>query len=74
MVLPVLYTGNDQHMLTLYQNFIVIIQHFGKPTLFMIMMMNLKWSEIINALSSEMTVQNNSALIITVFTLKKKHY
>ena len=59
-------------MLTLYQNFIVIIWHFGKPTLFVIMMVNPKWSEIINALPSGITAQNNSALIATVFILKKK--
>ena len=36
------------------------------------MMVNLKWSKIINALPSGMTAQNNSALITTVFTLKRK--
>ena len=72
VVLPVSYTEGDWHMLTLYQNFMTIIQHFGKPTLFMTMTVNPKWFEIINALPSEMTAQNNSALITTVFILKKK--
>ena len=72
MVLPALYIKNDQYMSILYQNSMVIVQHFGKFTLFVIIMMNFKWSEIINALPSEMTAQNNSALITTVFILKKK--
>ena len=59
-------------MLTLYQNSMAIVWHFGKPTLFVIMMVNPKWSEIINALLSGMTAQDNPALVTTVFTLKKK--
>ena len=59
-------------MSTLYQNFMTIVQHFGKSTLFVTMTVNSKWFEIINALPSEMTAQNNSALITTVFILKRK--
>ena len=72
VVLSALYTKDDQHMSTLYQNFIVIVQHFSKPTLFMIITVNLKWLKIINTLPSEMTAQNNSALITIIFTLKRK--
>ena len=59
-------------MLTLYQNFIVIVQHFGKLTLFIIMTANSKWSEIINKLVSEQTAQDNSVLIVIIFNLKQK--
>ena len=72
VVLPASYTEGDQYMSTLYQNFMAIVQHFGKPTLFMIMTANLKWPEIINTLPSGMTAQNNSALITIIFTLKRK--
>ena len=72
VVLSASYTEGDWHMSILYQNSMIIIQHFGKSTLFVTMTVNLKWSEIINALPSEMIAQNNSALIATVFTLKKK--
>ena len=59
-------------MSALYQNSIVIVQHFGKPTLFITMTANFKWSEIINELASGQTAQNNSALITIVFNLKWK--
>ena len=59
-------------MSTLYQNSMAIVQHFSKPTLFVTMMANPKWPEIINALPPGMTAQDNSALITTVFTLKRK--
>ena len=72
MVLLTSYTEGDWHMLTLYQNFMTIVQHFSKPTLFVTITVNFKWSEIINALLSGITAQNDSALIATIFILKKK--
>ena len=72
VVLSVLYTGGDWHISALYQNFMVIIWHFGKLTLFVIITANPKWSEIVNELASEQTAQNNPALVAIVFNLKQK--
>ena len=72
VVLPALYINSDWHMSALYQNFIIIVWHFGKLTLFVIMTANPKWSEIVNKLASEQTAQNNSALITIIFNLKWK--
>ena len=72
VILPASYTEGDWHMSTLYQNFMAIVWHFGKPTLFVTMTVNPKWLKIINALPPGMTAQDNSALIATVFTLKRK--
>ena len=72
VVLPALYTSSDWHMSALYQNSMAIVQHFGKPTLFVTMTANPKWSEIVNELASGQTAQDNPALIAIVFNLKWK--
>ena len=72
VVLSALYTDDDWYMSALYQNSMTIVQHFGKPTLFVIMTANSKWSEIVNELASEQTAQDNPVLITIVFNLKQK--
>ena len=70
VVLPALYISGDQHMSALYQNSMAIVQHFGKPTLFVTMTANPKWPEIVNELTPGQTAQDNPALITIVFNLK----
>ena len=72
VILSALYTNSDWHMSAWYQNSMIIVWHFGKPTLFVTITANPKWSEIVNELASGQTAQDNPALIAIVFNLKWK--
>ena len=46
VILPSSHTGNDCHMAQLFQDSMAIVQHFGRPSLFITFTANLQWKEI----------------------------
>ena len=59
-------------MQQLFQNFMTIVQHFGKSTLFITFTANLNWVKIQHKLLSDQSITDCLNLITHVFQLKKK--
>ena len=72
IILPSSYTDGNRHMQQLFQDFIAIVQHFDKLTLFVTFTANLNWIEIQHELLPDQSVTDCLDLVAHVFQLKKK--
>ncbi|KAL3352294.1 hypothetical protein AABB24_020373 [Solanum stoloniferum] len=68
--LPVSFTGGPRDMRQRYMDAITLVQHFGKPDIFLTMTCNPSWPEIEEYLLSTDEAQNRPDLICRVFKAK----
>jgi len=70
IVLPSSFTGGPRQMYQLYQDAMTIVNHFGKPDLFITFTCNPKWPEIIRELLPNQNVADRPDLTARVFHVK----
>lgn len=72
VVLPSSFIGSPRNMYQNYLDAMAIVQHFGKPSLFVTMTCNPNWPEIKNNLAASEHSNNRPDIIVRVFHLKLK--
>jgi Helitron helicase-like domain at N-terminus len=66
------FTEESRHMRGLYHDFMTIIHSTLKSDLFVTVIVNSQWPEIISQLESNQTAQDHSDIIFRVFKTKLK--
>jgi hypothetical protein len=70
VVLPATFTGSPRHMNQLYQDSMALVRKFGKPDLFITMMCNPNWPEILHELRLGEETNDRPDLTSKVFNMK----
>jgi len=73
IILPSSFIGDHRHMAQLYQDSMAIVRQYGKPDLFITMIYNPKWEEIISALKPGEIANDRPNLVTRVFVGKLQH-
>ncbi|XP_065362023.1 uncharacterized protein LOC135955598 [Calliphora vicina] len=72
VILPSSFNGSPRNMYQNYLDAMSIVQHFGKPSLFLTMTCNPSWTEITNNIGPHESANFRPELIVRVFKLKLK--
>ncbi|CAG8579322.1 24309_t:CDS:2, partial [Cetraspora pellucida] len=72
IILPSSFTGGSRYMSQCYQDAIAIMREFGKPSLFITVICNPHWPEILAELYNNQTPNDRPDIIARVFHLKLK--
>lgn len=70
IVLPATFHGGDRDMRRRFLDAMALVQHFGKPDLFLTMTCNPQWEEIIQELPPGQSSQDRPDLVARVFRAK----
>jgi len=70
VVLPTTFAGSPRHMNQLYQDSMALVKKFGKPDLFITMMCNPNWQEILHELRPREEANGRLNLTSRVFNMK----
>ncbi|KAI7963142.1 hypothetical protein MJO28_001236 [Puccinia striiformis f. sp. tritici] len=70
IILPSSFSGSPRNMLQLYQDAMAIVRAFGKPSLFITMTANPRWTEIIVTLFAHLAPADRADLVTRVFRMK----
>jgi len=73
IVLPSSYHGGHQFIQQLYQDSMVLVRHFGMPSLFITFTANAKWAEIHDELLPGQTAIDRPYLVASIFNLKLRN-
>lgn len=71
IILPSSFTGSPRNMYQNYLDAMCIVQHFGKPSLFVTMTCNPKWPDIVEYIGHE-SANYRPDIIVRVFKIKLK--
>lgn len=72
VILPSSFIGSPRNMYQNYLDAMSIVQHFGKPSLFITMTCNPKWPEIVNNLDFSRSWNYRPEVVVRVFRCKLK--
>lgn len=70
VILPSSFVGGPRHMQQLYQDSMALVARFGRPSLFITMTANPKWTEITDCLEYGQTAEDRPDLVARVFHMK----
>ena len=72
VILPASFIGGPRDMKSRYLDAMSLVQHFGKPTLFITVTCNPEWDEITSALLPGQTSQDRPDIVTRIFHSKIK--
>jgi len=72
LILPFSYVRSSRLTIQLFQDAVAVCRYFHKPDLFLTIIANPKWPEIIHSLFPRQTATNYSNIVSYVFEQKKK--
>lgn len=70
IILPSSFIGSPRNMQQNYLDAMSVVQHFGKPSLFITMTCNPNWPEIKNSLLPSQSANFRPEIIVRVFKCK----